>query len=505
MNSHAPLVFLEINTPLIWHRPYWDEVTQLIDKYQFNGLIIHQQSLLSLLAQPSRHALRHGVEHLVLARNNALFYLKKIDEYCQKKHIQLWLQGEAMPDNHDIRCKFPEYFLIDSEKSDADFLHTFFSDTIPEILHHFTGVRGLRLSLQTPKVKQADWDRALQALYHQLRMQGKSLALRDYRDREWPRQMLKTALDVLPGDVRASLKATELDYRPRFANNPHLSQLAKHRKWLEFDLWGIEYGWTLLPCCLLDEFQNRLNWAASVAGDSLEAVTIRINWEWIPNTPLPGSVNDINLFSLVHLCRHPDASPLDIFTLWLREQSVRPLSHKEVAGLFSIYTASHDWICKTPYLLGRLLHCHSQLPSHHEQVLQLLHMDTRSANWSQSFQPLMPSDEPETGLQQMQLIMLEKQQSIFLAEHLRNRISQILPALALDSTLKSTLTAAWTRAHWYTRAFGHATQTIAIWLWMRKYGEQPDIGQQFQQHIQEMMHFATALEHEFTSPNNTHP
>ncbi|PWC13408.1 hypothetical protein [Brenneria corticis] len=506
MGKHIPLAFLEINSPLIWHWPYFLDAMRIIKKHNFNGLIIHQQSLLSLLAKPSKRCRHQTIEHLLHARNNTLYYLQKIEKFCQKNHIQLWLQGEAIPDDNDIRRKFPEYFVVESEKSEIDFLHTFFSETIPEILSHLSVVRGVRLSLQTPKVNAAEWKQALQSLHCQLRTQGKNLVLRDYRDKEWPRQMLKTALDALPEDVRASLKATELDYRPGFANNLNLTRLAGCRKWLEFDLWGIEYGWTLLPCCLLDELQNRLNWASSVAGPELEAITVRINWEWIPNSPLPESVNDINLFGLAHLNRHPDANPHAIFALWLQEHSVKPLSHQEVDELFSIFTASHEWICKTPNLLGRLLHHHSQLPYDFDQALQLLHMDTRSANWAQAFQPLMPSEDPELGMQQMQLIKLETQQSTFLANHLRSRILQLLPTLPVKDAFKTTLIQTWERAHWYTRAFSCATNAITLRLWMRKYGEQPDLQQQFRQYIQDMHHYAVDLENWFESQgDNTHP
>lgn len=85
------------------------------------------------------------------------------------------------------------------------------------------------------------------------------------------------ALDVLPNDVRASVKATELNYRHGFANNPTLTRLSGSRKWVEFDLWGIECGWTLLPCCLLDELQERLHWASQTLGDELEAITARLS------------------------------------------------------------------------------------------------------------------------------------------------------------------------------------------------------------------------------------
>ncbi|CNI16612.1 Uncharacterised protein [Yersinia massiliensis] len=505
MGSSTPLLFIEINTPAMWQWDVFLDLMRHIKKLPFNGLIVHQQSLLALLAKPSPRCPRATVEHMLLARNNALQYLQKVGQYCEENHLQLWLQGEATPDNHELRRKFPEYFLSTDSDNEAAFLNLFFGETLPEILSHLPTVRGLRLSLSTPTVHRTEWETALQCLYQNLRLQGRQLVLRDYQDKEWPRQQLKMALDALPHDVRASMKATELDYRPGFANNPNLTSLAGYRKWVEFDLWGIEYGWALLPCCLLDELQKRLHWASQNLGDELEAITARINWEWLPNNPLLGAVNELNLFGLSRLIRTPTVSSQAIFTEWLATHCVHPLPQQEIDDLFAIYTSSYDWICKTSSLLGRLLQRHSQPPFDFEQALQLLHMDTRSANWSQSFQPLMPPDDEVVGEQQMQLIALEKQKSRFLAEYLRTQVNKKLPAMALTDTFKQTLIDTWERAFWYTRAFSHITEAFALRLWIHKYGEHPEQRQKLLISLQKLNLFITELEAWFATTGEQHP
>lgn len=505
MGNPVPLLFLEVNTPAIWQWETFTEVMRHLKKFQFNGLILHQQTLLALLAKPSPLCPPATVEHLLLARSNALQYLQKVGRYCEENHIQLWLQGEATPDSHDLHRKFPEFFLSQGQQNDAAFLNLFFGETLPEILSHLPTVRGLRLSLSTPTVHQTEWASALQRLYQGLRLRGCQLVLRDYQDKAWPRQQLKMALDVLPNDVRASVKATELDYRPGFANNPTLTRLSGSRKWVEFDLWGIEYGWTLLPCCLLDELQKRLHWASHTLGDELEAITARLSWEWLPSNVLPGSVNELNLYGLSRLIRMPSASPRSLFTEWLEPYSLRPLSQQEIDDLFAIYTSSHDWMCKTPSLLGRLLQRHSRPPHDFEQALQLLHMDTRSANWSQSFQPLMPPDDEAVGEQQMQLIILEKQKSRFLAEYLRAQVDKKLPAMPLTDAFKHMLTDSWERAFWYTRAYSHITHAFALRLWIHKYGNNPEQHEQLRQALQTLRHFIAELETWFSSAGAHHP
>ncbi|MBG6246255.1 hypothetical protein CS369_18610 [Candidatus Symbiopectobacterium sp. 'North America'] len=162
-------------------------------------------------------------------------------------------------------------------------------------------------------------------------------------------------------------------------------------------------------------------------------------------------------------------------------------------------------MCKTPSLLGRLLQRHSRPPHDFEQALQLLHMDTRSANWSQSFQPLMPPDDEAVGEQQMQLIILEKQKSRFLAEYLRAQVDKKLPAMPLTDAFKHTLTASWERTFWYTRAYSHITHAFAPHLWIHKYGNNPTQHEQLRQALHTLRHFIAELETWFSSAGTQNP
>ncbi|ASG62774.1 hypothetical protein CEW81_04180 [Kluyvera genomosp. 3] len=61
-------------------------------------------------------------------------------DYCQKHHLQLWLQGEATPDSQELKAKFPEFFL--SENNHDAFIQHFFQHTIPHILAALPAVRA---------------------------------------------------------------------------------------------------------------------------------------------------------------------------------------------------------------------------------------------------------------------------------------------------------------------------------------------------------------------------
>ncbi len=503
MTTTKPYLLMEINSPEIWRWSFFEKTVSMAQRYGFQGLIIHQQSLLARLAAPSPRCHSAELINLKLVQENALIYLQKAGEYLQQRGLQFWLQGEATPDSHELKAKFPAFFL--TENNASDFIDYFFQHSIPQILAALPTVRGLRLSLSTPDISSERWTSALRALYQGIRQQGRQLILRDYQDRTWPRQMLRAALETLPDDVRASVKATELDYRPGFANNPNLLNIHGNRKWLELDLWGLEYGWTLLPCYLLEEIQQRLAWLSQHAGSAPEAISIRIDWEWLPDLALSDSLNELNLFGLSRLINEPDLSPRQIVSHWLQLRASASASSHDLSAIGDIIVASHEWSCKTPTLLGRVLQSHSRLPTDFAHALHLLHLDTRSANWTQSFQPLMPSDDPDLGYQQRQLIELETQRSRFLADYMYSRSLKLLPDSPLADDTRQAISGSVVRALKYTQIYSAFTQALALKLWLRKYGEQADIRSQLSAALREFSRQNRELAAWFEQHGAQHP
>lgn len=490
--SATPYLLLEINAPEIWQWSFFVKKVQMAQRYGFQGIIIHQQSLFARLAPLSSQCSTTESINLALARENAIIYLRKVGNYCNQHHLQLWLQGEATPSSQELKDKLPEFFRSqNSQNNESGFIQHFFQFSIPQILSDLPDVRGVRLSLSTPDISDECWRSSLQTLYQGIRLLGRQLVLRDYRDKTWPRHMLYDTLEALPSDVRASVKATELDYRPGFANNPNLLNIQGRRKWLELDLWGLEYGWTLLPCYLLEEIQQRLLWLSQYPDSYPEAISVRIDWEWLPDLALSGSLNELNLFGLSHLILNAKCSPRQLVDQWLQQRANTPLRPELLTSITDIIVASHQWSCKTPNLLGRIMQCHSQLPVDFEHALHLLHLDTRSANWAQSFQPLMPTDDPELGEQQYQLIQLESQRSHYLANYMHSRSLKLLPESPLNDEIQHVITTSTARALKYTHIYNVFTQAFTLKLFMRKYGKKSDIHSQF-----------IAALHDFNQQNN---
>lgn len=466
-----PQRLLEVNTPLIWHWPHVLSLLETLQRYRFTGLIIHQQTILALLAPPSPTFQGADRNNLFHERESALHYLRRIGRLCRQRRLTLWLQGEAFPNDGKLAHKYPELRLTDDPDQGQRFLQHFYQAIVSATLATLPDVSGLILSLQTPEFHPRQWDAPLDALYRQLRRQNKKLVLRDYTDDDWPRRQLQSTVARMPADVRASLKATAVDYRPGFANNPAIGAMGARKIWIDIDLWGIDYGWTLLPCLLIDELQGRLSWAQSVAGDRLETITARLDWEWIHNSPLQGSINEGNLYGLARIAGgETPVSAAQLLDEWLDSQGLRPGYPVQRQTVRQLFISSYDWMCRTPYLLGRVMHQHSQLPADIDTALRLLHSDARSANWRQSFQALFPRDDEQAGRAPRELLQLEQQQNAFLAERLHAQAQALRRDGELPAAFADVLCGAWASAVRYTRLFGHARQVISLRWYIDQYG-----------------------------------
>ena len=478
---------MELNSTFIWHWPWLMQGVESAKQHGFTGIILHQQELFSLLATPSPLSQKLNVENLIHQQHYALHYLKRVNQYLAANNLSFWLQGEAAPADDIIKRKFPEFAFDD--KSTPDFWNHFYSTTLAPLLNELPHLSGIILSLTTPSFQTVEWQKSLRQVWRQLRGAGKKLILRDFIDDSWPRQQLSGVLATLPHDVRASIKATELDYHPGFANHPHIVTLPEHKKWIEYDLFGIGYGWTALPCWLADEISGRLSWAIGATDNSVEAITCRVSWQWLPDSRVMDSVNAINLLGLAAA----NQTQGHVFDDWVEQHGLRFRQPQDKTRLAALFHSSYDWLCKTPNLLGRRLHYQSQIPESLAQAQQLLHMDTRSANWLQAYQPLMPPDDRDLGGEQRQLIALEKQNACFLAANAVQTLRELLPRITCPDDSMETLLAAWRNADIYSQMFSRVTEVVTDVLWRDHYGDDALPARALEKHQQSLLGYADTL------------
>lgn len=501
--KRIPHQLMELNSTFIWHWPWFIQGVISAKQHGFTGIILHQQELLSILATPSPLSQKLNVENLIHQQNYALHYLKRVDRYLAENNLSFWLQGEAAPNDDIIKRKFPE--LTFDEKHAPDFWHPFYAAILHPLLQALPHLGGLILSLTTPDFQTSRWQQSLHDVWSLLRAQGKKLILRDFIDNSWPRQQLSGILATLPDDVRASVKATELDYHPGFANHPNIATLPGHKKWIEYDLFGIGYGWSALPCYLADEIGGRLSWALSATENEIEAITSRVSWQWLPDSRVMDSVNAINLFGLSAANHAADAALPATFERWAEHHQFgfRALADKH--QLSAILHASYDWLCKTPNFLGRRLHYQSQIPESIAQAQQLLHTDTRSANWLHAWQPLMPADDPALGKEQRERVALEKEAACFLASRTLHNLRELMPRMTCPDDTLAILLAAWRSAEIYSQMFSHVAAAVTDVVWLDHYGPQSLPADILKQHQQRLLHFSDTLDRWLTDPPASSP
>lgn len=468
MYALTPLRLLEVNSSLIWHWPHLQQVIDVMKRDGFNGLVIHQQDLFALLAYPSDYC-QHGKENLICEQREKILYIQRLCRACNINGIRIWLQGEAFPSGGKLQEKFPEYTLIENSLADEAFWKKFYQQTIMEALSQLPAIDGVIVTLPKHLPYRANWSSTLPYLYQILRSLGKKLVLRDYIDDEAASWQLLNALQVLPGDVRVSLKVVPDGYRPGFATNPLLMQLEDRIKWIEFDLWGLEYGWTLLPCYLLEEIKGRLSWVENMTGDLLEAVSGRLSWEWISNSSLINSVNSINLHGLAMFGREMGMSEKQAFHCWLTDMLEHKVDKSELDAFHQLYISSHEWMIKTPYILGHVLHHYSQVPKTYEQAVKLLQLHSRRSD-DFSISTLFPPDDPNTGHMQYQLLLLEKQRAFFLAQTTRSQLHFLLQQPHIPEDKRDLFRRVWDRVPWYTTLFDEVAKGVAMKLMRERYG-----------------------------------
>ncbi|PVZ88960.1 hypothetical protein C9426_05515 [Serratia sp. S1B] len=490
MQTLIPLRLLEVNSSLIWHWPHLQEVIAVMKRDRFNGLIIHQQDLLALLVLPSLYCL-HGRENLLCERQERLLYLQRLYRYCNLAGISVWLQGEALPHGGKLQEKYPEYALIENSNTDELFWKNFYQHALLEALQRLPGIDGVIVNLPRHQPYRANWSSTLPYLYQTLRSLGKKMVLRDYIDDDAAPWQLVNALQVLPADVRVSLKAVASGYRPGFANNPLLTQLEGRIKWIEFDMWGLEYGWTLLPCYLLEEIQGRLSWNETVAGDQLEAITGRLSWEWISNSSLINSVNSVNLHGLAMFGREIYLSEKQAFHCWLTDMLEQKVAMAELNAFHQLYTSSYEWMRKTPYILGHVIHHYSQVPESMAQAVKLLQLYAHHSEGYTGSPPLFPVNDPETGREQYQQLLLEKQRALFLAQNARSQLHQLLQSIDICQEKRALFTRVWARVPHYSRMFEAVAKGVAMKLMLERYGNRSEISSfDLTQQIQQLRQLA---------------
>lgn len=138
------------------------------------------------------------------------------------------------------------------------------------------------------------------------------------------------------------------------------------------------------------------------------------------------------------------------------------------------------------------MHYQSQIPESYAQAQQLLHTDIRSANWAQAFQPLFPTDDPALGIEQRQLIQLEKESAQFIATSALRQLRELRITCHNDTIER--LEAAWRNAEMYGQLFSRVAFAVSDRQMSEHYGDTALVAKTAVHHREELLRFADTLE-----------
>ncbi|VFS56300.1 Uncharacterised protein [Kluyvera cryocrescens] len=134
------------------------------------------------------------------------------------------------------------------------------------------------------------------------------------------------------------------------------------------------------------------------------------------------------------------------------------------------------------------------------QAQQLLHMDTRSANWMHAWQPLMPTDDPGLGNEQRERVALEKEAACFLASRTVQHLRELMPRITCPNDSLEILLAAWRSAEIYSQMFSRVAAAMTDILWIDHYGSQSLPTDVLQKHQQQLLRFTDTLDRWLVNP-----
>ena len=212
------------------------------------------------------------------------------------------------------------------------------------------------------------------------------------------------------------------------------------------------------------------------------------------------SANAVNLFGLSAANQTANEGGPSAFERWAEQQQLGFRSVQDKHQLSAIMHASYDWLCKTPNFLGRRLHYQSQIPESVAQAQQLLHMDTRSANWMHAWQPLMPTDDPSLGNEQRERVALEKEAACFLASRTVQHLRELMPRITCPNDSLEILLAAWRSAEIYSQMFSRVAAAMTDILWIDHYGPQSLPTDVLPKHQQQLLRFTDTLDRWLVNP-----
>ena len=309
MNQN-PLYAIEIHSVTLWEPTQVLPILQVMRRWGYNALVLHQNDLLDTCTQLGLAA-NYGVSDLRLKKvRNNVAWLNRLVAELKDFDARLFLEIKE-PSLHDYALEFYPGLLGDNGRPDPlrpDW-PVFCRKKTEDLLDRVPDIGGLILNLSSPesRVSMPDhlaatggatgisgWFDAMIAAFHEpLSVAGKDLYVRDFSYTTDMQSEVLAAVARTGGGVGVSAKVTAHDYFPEFPENPGVRK-ASQPLILEFEAFGEHMGWGVVPNCRVAEFRERMFGYRDMGANGL---LMRVSWEAITGVTALDSLSAVNVYA----------------------------------------------------------------------------------------------------------------------------------------------------------------------------------------------------------------
>lgn len=390
---------LEIHSRRMWEWRSISSAFSLMEKFNLNALILHQDNLQDAVVWPEkffprdvrmeRQSIQGGQTRGVFI-DTAIEYMRNVASEAKRRKIQLFFEVTEIEFADGLAELHPEILgargtICPTIPFWWDFLrakYTELFEVIPDLdgVIVSPGTRESKISIATKTcdcescatTTPADWyENLIRSMYEPIERHGKTLVVRDFAYTKADQALVMDAARRVSTNIVASLKNTPHDFYITFPNNPRIGKMGGMRQWIEFDAWGQFYGCGLFPCSTVEDIQQRLRYDRA---NGATGAWFRTDLEGMTDESTFNSFNLVNLIGGALLSQKIEQNLDNVYKAWMNiglldallpnsvELAPAPTPDEYLPQLRELMRLSFAIAKKTFYVRGHLFYKNGRFP-----------------------------------------------------------------------------------------------------------------------------------------------
>ncbi len=343
---------LEFSGTGIWQWKTIDRALDLMERLDFNTLLVHQNDLPDFLVWPRAYF----PDDFMYARNpvrtvltcNGRNHIREVVRRARHRNIQVYLEAKEIGYPDGLIELHPELMEIKGVVCPTHpFWWPFERERYAEVLKEIPDLAGVMFSCGTRESKvslaahnctcarcrsydASEWyANLIRAVHAPLKAAGKKLVVRDFAYRRTDQDLVVNACAKVSPEIVVSLKNTPHDFYPVFPDNPRIGNAGGNPQWAEFDAMGRFFGLGIFPTSVIEHMQGRLHRCKE---KGVTGVWFRADIEFVSDSSVFNSPNIVNLFGASLLSRSVGQDLDAAYRAWLAYGLSDPLQTESEQG-----------------------------------------------------------------------------------------------------------------------------------------------------------------------------